>query len=364
VDALLGEDAPLVKRRFGIEPDGNAPFDPQGEFTGRNLLYAAKTIDELAGETQQTSGEVSSVLSRARLTMFKARLGRPRPQLDDKVLTAWNGLMIAALARAARVLHGMSGGSGAAGDEYLQAARRAAEFIRARMWNADTKTLLRRFRDGHADIEGYAEDYAFLVFGLLELFQADPDPRWLEWALALQERQDTLFWDETEGGWFSTTGTDPSVLLRMKEEYDGAEPGASSISVMNLLTLSHLVEAPAMNKKIERTLKLFGLRLEQLGRGVPMMGAALSTYWAGPAQVIIVDGEGVGPLKQTLANRYAPFTFALELSATQQAALAGTLPLVAAMRPVGGEAAAYVCRNFACRAPVHTADGLEKELQG
>ena len=94
---------------------------------------------------------------------------------------------------------------------------------------------------GDAEIEGYAEDYAYLIFGLLELFQADADPAWLEWAIALQRRQDELFWDETAGGWFSTTGRDPSVLIRMKEDYDGAEPTASSMSVMNLLALSHLV---------------------------------------------------------------------------------------------------------------------------
>ena len=108
------------------------------------------------------------------------------------------------------------------------------------MWNADSRRLLRRYRKGHADIDAYAEDYGCLIFGLIELFQADPDPKWLEWAITLQHRQDELFWDEAGAGWFSTTGRDPSVLLRMKDEYDGAEPTASSMAVMNLLMLSHL----------------------------------------------------------------------------------------------------------------------------
>src|SRR6185369_7851407 len=98
-------------------------------------------------------------------------------------------------------------------------------------------TLLRRYRRGEASIDGYAEDYAYLVFGLLELFQADPDFAWLDWAVALERRQDELFWDEVSGGWFSTTGRDATVLLRMKEDYDGAEPTASSVSVHNLLVL-------------------------------------------------------------------------------------------------------------------------------
>src|SRR4029077_14862317 len=172
-----------------------------------------------------------------RLKMFQERLGRPSPQRDDKILAAWNGLMIGAFARMARVMRGLGADGRTVAGPFLEAARRAAAFIRERMWNARTGVLLRRYRDGHAEIDGYAEDYAYLIAGLLELFQADAAPMWLEWAIALQHRQDALFWDEAAGGWFSTTGRDPSVLLRMKEDYDGAEPTASSVSVMNLLVL-------------------------------------------------------------------------------------------------------------------------------
>src|SRR5438045_8621163 len=115
---------------------------------------------------------------------------------------------------------------------------------------------------------------------------------WLEWAIALQHQQDDLFWDGTSGGWYSTTGRDPSVLLRMKEDYDGAEPTASSVSVLNLLTLSHLVSDAQWDERIARTLRLFATRLEQMGRGVPMMAAALSSHLAGVQQVVIVEAEG------------------------------------------------------------------------
>src|SRR5207248_10230135 len=145
-------------------------------------------------------------------------------QPTDRILTAWNGLMRAACARLARVFRGMGDDASQTGERYAQAARKAAGFIRERMWSAQSGTLLRRYRDGHAEIDGYAEDYAYLIFGLLELFQADPDPAWLAWAIELQRRQDELFWDERDGGWFGTTGRDPTVLLRMKEDYDGAEP--------------------------------------------------------------------------------------------------------------------------------------------
>jgi uncharacterized protein YyaL (SSP411 family) len=366
IDALLGDAAAIFKSRFGIEPDGNAPVDPQQEFVGKNLLYVARSIDDIAGETHREPAEVVEVLNRARVRLFEARMARPRPHLDDKVLTAWNGLMIAAFARGARVLSAMQSPDAPAdrhaAEPYLQAARQAAVFIREHMWNAPTGILLRRYRDGHAEIEGYAEDYAFLIFGLLELFQADADAGWLEWAIALQRRQDELFWDDREGGWFSTTGRDSSVLLRMKEDYDGAEPTASSLSVMNLLVLSHLVENRAWSDEVERTLRFFGTRLEQVGRGVPMMAAALSAYVAGPRQIAIVGDGDRAKFEWIVGRRFLPFTITVSLDADRQAAVATTLPFVGSMRAVAGQVSAYICRDFTCQPPVSDIQELEKLL--
>ena len=364
VDALLGENAAIVKARFGIEPTGNAPADPQQEFVGKNLLYIAQSVEQIARATGKSPDEIERVLAAARLKMFEARGTRPRPHLDDKVLTAWNGLMIAAFARASRVV--------AKGAPYLEAARRAASFIGDRMWHAtssgsSTRTLLRRYRRGEASIEAYAEDYAYLIYGLLELFQADPDVRWLEWAETLQRRQDELFWDEVDGGWFSTTGRDKNVLLRMKEDYDGAEPTASSVSVLNLLTLTHLVDDPGnvarWADQIEKTFRHFGSRLEQIGRAVPLMAAALATSMAGLRQVVLVGESEDGELRRAIRRRYLPFALSLHVNPGQQKALAAKLPFVAAMRPVDGHAAAYVCRDFTCRAPVTDAAALDQELR-
>jgi uncharacterized protein YyaL (SSP411 family) len=355
IDALLGDDAAIVKLRFGIEPNGNAPHDPQQEFTGRNLLYVARSIDDIVGLTGRNRDDVVRILYETRLKLFQARLDRPRPQRDDKILASWNGLMIGAFARMSRVL--------GEGEPYLTAARRAAAFLRERMWNAGSG-VLRRYRDGHAEIDGYAEDYAYLIAGLLELFQADADPVWIEWAIALQHRQDELFWDDSAGGWFSTTGRDSSVLVRMKEDYDGAEPTASSVSVMNLMVLSHLVHDPRWTERIERTLRYFGARLEKMGRAVPMMAAALSTYTAGLQQIVIAEGDQGGlEIARGLARQYLPFAIALRLPAERRHGLAGSLPFVAAMEPVNGVAAAYVCRNFTCRQPVTTVDALLAELR-
>ena len=355
---VAGADADVFRERYGVRPGGNAPFDPQNEFTNKNLLYTARPIEEISALTSQPAPEVEAALRRARIALLDRRSQRPRPHLDDKVLTAWNGLMLAAFARAARVLAGQ--------DRFLEDARRAARFIRAHLWNPGTGTLLRRYRQGDAGIEGYAEDYAFLIFGLLELFQADGDAQWLEWALTLQRRQDELFWDESDGGWFSTTGKDASVLLRLKEDHDGAEPAASSVSVMNLLTLSHLTADPAMTQKIERTLAGVASLAAQASRAAPMMLAALSTYHRGMPQVVLVGdpaSEHARTLFRAAHERYLPSALIVPVSPAHQQRLASLLPWVGSLPDPHGRPAAYVCRDFACQLPARTAGELSSQLE-
>ena len=355
IQEILGDNAPVFRARYGILPDGNAPADPQGEFTHKNLLYTARSIEDVASITGRSVDEVVDALHQARNALMTRRSARPRPHLDDKVLTAWNGLMIAAFARAARSLDGA--------EDYLQDAQHAARFVREHLWQPSRQTLLRRYRDGSSGVEAYAEDYAYLVFGLLELFQADGDPTWLEWAITLQTRQDELFWDDEGGGWFSTTGTDASVLLRLKEDYDGAEPAASSVSVMNLLTLSHLTES--FSEKIEPALGTFGSRVSQSGRVVPMLLAALSVYHAGTPQLVIVGdpaAQDTKALLEVIRHRYRPSTIVVPLAPTDTKRVAELLPWTGGMKPVDGRATAYLCRHFACESPTTDAGELGRLL--
>jgi uncharacterized protein len=364
VGALLGDDADVLRKRFGIVPEGNAPEDPHGEFTGQNILYTAASLADVAAATGRTNEQVADALGRARQALFVARAKRPRPHLDDKILTSWNGLMIAAFARAARVLPGRP-----TSRDWLGAARGAARFIKERLWRETDRTLLRRYRDGDASIEGFAEDYAFLIWGLLELFQADGDATWLAWARDLQKEQDARFWDDDEGGWFSTTGQDPSVLLRLKEDYDGAEPSASSVSVLNLLTLAHLGgdddHGDGARRKVERTLARYGERAGRAARVIPMMLAGLSTWHAGGSQIVVLGREqDAAPLRAEVARHYLPFAVVIPVvPGDAQAALAASLPFIAAMQPVEGRATAFLCRDFACREPVNTAAALSAQLQ-
>jgi uncharacterized protein YyaL (SSP411 family) len=361
IDRLLGADAAIVTRRFGVEEGGNAPSDPQGEFRGQNILYIAQSIEDIAVRSQQQVADVMRVLTRARKTLFDARETRPRPHLDDKVLTAWNGLMIAAFARAARLLVDSPRRA-----EWLAAATDAAAFVRDRLWQGESSRLLRRFRDGDAAIPGFCEDYAYLTWGVLELFQTTGDVAWLDWAIALVEAQSTLFFDRGDGGWFSTTGEDASVLLRLKEDYDGAEPSAASVTVQNLLVLAHLVNEPRYYELAERTLARFG---PDLGRGVrvmPFMVANLAAWHHDPAQCVIVgpaDDSATLALERAAAARFVPWMVSIRVvPGPAQAALGVRLPWLAAMTPGASTAAAYVCEAFTCQAPVSDAGELERFL--
>jgi uncharacterized protein YyaL (SSP411 family) len=372
IQDVLGKDADLFRVRFGVRPDGNAPSDPQGEFTRKNLLYMARSLEEAASLTGRSPGEAVEALRRAREKLMARRATRPRPHLDDKILTAWNGLMIAAFARAARVIDGAEGS--------LVEAQRAAAFLREHSWNASSGNLLRRVRQSESGIEAYAEDYACLVFGLLELFQADADPAWLEWAIALQQRQDELFWDPIEGGWFSTTGRDESVLLRLKEDYDGAELSASSVALLNLLTLTHLVgdhpstpnaQPPTPNDgwpaQIEQAFRAFATRLAESGRAAPMMLAALSTYHAGVHQVVIIgerDAADTRALEAVVRRRYMPSSVVVAVAPSDVQRVSVLLPWISSMQARNGRATAYVCRNFACEAPMTDAEALGRLLDG
>ena len=357
VEALAGPDAALVKARFGIEPGGNAPFDPHGEFSGRNILFLAAPIDRLSADAGLPEAEAVTRVSRLRGDMYDRRARRPRPLRDDKVLTAWNGLMIAAFARAYRVLRE---------PDYLAAAVRAASFLRTVMWQPATGTLHRRYRQGDVAIEAYAEDYACLVWGLLELVQAGGDPAWLEWAMTLQRRQDELFWDESAGGWYATTGADPHLIVRMKDDYDGAEPSATSVAAGNLLVLAHLTGDAGWQDRLARTLRGAAARMEASGRSVPMLMSCLSAWHAGLQQVVIVgepDDAARAAMERLVGSRFLPFAVVLPITpGSAQARIGAVAGFVGPMLGVEGRTTAYVCRDFACQEPVTDAAGLEALL--
>jgi uncharacterized protein YyaL (SSP411 family) len=327
-DVLGAEAAGDFCRHYGVEESGNAPAgsDPHGEFTGKNIL-----IQRVPGGAE--------ALAESRAKLISRRAQRPRPHLDDKVITAWNGLMISAFARAGVALRE---------PRYLAAARRAAEFLKANL--TTNGALPRSWRGEPGTIRGFAEDHAFLIQGLLDLYAADFDDAWLEWALDLQARQDALFWDEAAGNYFSSAAGDALVSLRMKEDYDGAEPSANSVSARNLLRLARLLNDGAMEARARGIIAAAASTLQRVPTAVPQMLVALDLALSPPAQAVIA-GERTDPAVQEANARLHG-----EFAPQRVVMLAGGLlaernPELAAMKLVNGRPALYRCQNFTCQAP-------------
>src|SRR4026208_1528681 len=267
IDDALGDTAEIFDFHYGVQPHGNAPegSDPQDEFRGKNILIERHTIAETAKQFQKTEEEIRKLLKQSREKLFSIRTQRPRPHLDDKIIAAWNGLMISAYARAAQVLEN---------PRYLEIATRTAKFLRTNLYEEKSKLLYRNYRGGRSDIEGCADDYAFIIQGLLDLYEASFDVEWLKFAVELQETQDRFFFDEKNDGYFSTSGKDESVFLRMKDDNDGAEPAASSVAALNLLRLSQFRDDKAMAERARKTIDAFATTLSHFPRAMPpMLGA-------------------------------------------------------------------------------------------
>jgi uncharacterized protein YyaL (SSP411 family) len=237
IDDALGDSAEIFDFCYGVQAHGNAPegSDPHDEFRGKNILIERHTITETAQHFKKSEGEIGKILARSREKLFAIRGQRPRPHLDDKIIAAWNGLMISAFARAAQVLDD---------PRHLEIAIRSANFLRANLYDETSKLLYRSYREGRSNTEGFADDYAFVVQGLLDLYEASFNIEWLKLAFHLQETQDRLFFDDKNGGYFSNSGRDESVFVRMKDDNDGAEPAASSVAALNLLRLSQIYNSP------------------------------------------------------------------------------------------------------------------------
>jgi uncharacterized protein len=287
------------------------------------------------------------VLTRSREKLLAIRAQRPRPHLDDKIISAWNGLMISAFARAAQVI-----------DEprYLQVATRSANFVRAKLYDPSRKILYRSYREGRSNIEGFADDYALVIQGLLDLYEGSFDIEWLTFAMQLQEIQDRLFFDEKNGGYFSNSGRDESLFVRMKDDNDGAEPAASSIAALNLLRLSQIYDDSRIAERAKKTIEAFATILLQFPSGMPQMLVALENSLGKPRQIVIAgkkDSPETKALLKEVHRHFLPNTILILADTNEgQKYLGEKNEAIRAISLVEGKPAAYVCENFTCKAPV------------
>ncbi len=334
VEALGERDAEIFSRRFGVEKNGNVDEDPHGEFRGRNILFQAKDAPEAATDAEAIEGAIPKLL--------EIRSRRPRPHLDDKILAAWNGLMISAFAKGARVLGEV---------RYEVAARRALDFIRRTLWRETDRTLLRRYRDGEAAVEGFLDDYAFLALALLDMYETTFDSADLRWAIQLTERAIELFEDRENGGFFSTGDAKSDLVLRLKDDYDGAEPSGNSGIALALLRLARITGREDFRKAAERALEAFGPQLRAGPSAAPQMLVALA-FAIGRSKEIVLAGPGDSAMLSAIHAKFLPDAVIMR---------GEDAPI--AMPTIEGNPTAYVCENYACKLPVTEAGALEELLQ-
>ena len=354
--SLLGEErAEWFGYRYGVQAGGNVMQDPQNEFTGRNILFAAHSVEETAERFSQPVEQLRTALEEARAVLLEARGRRVRPHLDDKILTSWNALMISAFAIGSRVL-------GEA--RYREAAERAARFLLDEMYDGETGVLPRRHRDGDTAVAGFLDDYAFLAVALIDLYEATFEWRYLEMAARLARQMIERFEDTGQGGFFSTAAGDENLVLRLKDDYDGAEPAGNSMAVWALLRLAQMTGEAGFRKTAERAVRALSGVLRSAPIGSPQLLVAYDFWRSTPKQIVFAGRRGDPALAELVREAWRRFLpHRVFLFAEPDGRLAELQPSVRDMEPVDGKPAAYVCENFTCQLPATSVGALSKLLE-
>ncbi|XP_046959550.1 spermatogenesis-associated protein 20 isoform X1 [Vanessa cardui] len=348
---------------FSVEENGNISpdSDPHEELTNKNVLIVYGSKEETMSKFGLTLDQFNEVISDCINILYEERLKRPRPHLDTKILCSWNGLILAGLSQA---------GQGLGEKSFVEDAIKTAQFVKEHLFDRNTNTLLHscyKSDDGNIvqtnqPIQGFLDDYAFLIKGLLDLYEASLDLNWLNWARELQMKQNELFWDDQNGGYFTCSTEDNTVVLRLKEDQDGAEPSGNSVSCHNLLRLAAYADKSAMSQGGElekgmakKILMAFSKRLNDTPTALPEMMSALMFYNDSPTQVLIAGGcsdPRTLELVRVVRSRLLPGrVLAVADPATDSPAGMSDI-LLARVRSAGDVPTAYVCRRYACSLPV------------
>eukprot|EP00210_Caulerpa_lentillifera_P005905 g5646.t1 len=378
---------------YQVKDEGNCTMsersDPHGEFLGKNCLFAAPdALKKMVENQNQSVEDVEKVLKICREKVLNQRSLRRRPHLDNKIVTAWNGMSMLAFAKASHVLKSASSKNNPSSNNYLIQATKIADFLREYLWDDDKQTLKRSYCAGKANVDGFADDYVWTIAGLLELYKHSAEVKWLKWAIQLQDRMDELFYDFDNGGYFATKGNDPNLLLRLKEDYDSAEPTASSIGLGNLVQLAILVSknAEMYMEKARQTIQCFNQRVKKIPIAMPQFVAAmyLCTLLPNAMKVVIcgsvkdektqdlinvvheVDRHGTGLIIVDLDDQDG-LMFWKEHSSENLRVLGDLIDLkepgedpVVKKKPLQGTA--YVCVNFTCKAPTSDPETLRMQI--
>ena len=326
---LAPEEFKVAGRYFGITEQGNFVDHSHPEpLSNQNVLSVADPT---------LTGPETALLASAKSKMFAARAQRVRPLCDDKVLASWNGLMLGAMARAGAVL----------GEEaYRAAAEQNLAFLQARLWDAKTKTLCHRWRDGERDSVQLLEGYAFLLAGVTDLYEATLKAEHLDFAVALAESMSARFYDAENGGFWQSAAGAKDLILRVKEDYDGAEPSGNSVAILALLKLGRITDRKEFTRAAEKSLRLFANRLQQVPQAVPYMLQALDFSLEEPRRAVVAGDPGspeTRALLQAIHSVYQPNKVVLGNT--------GSVEPFAKALPARGGTVVYLCTGTACQPP-------------
>jgi len=353
---VLGpEDGALMADLYGVTAEGNFPDEMTGSMTGENILHMREPFEKSLARLGIEAGELKRRLSEAREKLFTFRNARAHPFKDDKVLTDWNGLMIAALARGGRVF---------GDDSYVKAAEAAMGFLLKEHLTPDGR-LLHRSRDGAVSIKGNLDDYASLIWALIELYEATYRVDCLRKAAELTDTAIRLFWDARHGGFFFTPSDGEELLAKKKELYDGAYPSGNSVMMMNLLLMSRLTGSQSCREKADLMAGSFSADIVQSPVAYTHVMSTLTTaIW--PSFGIVVsageNGDVADDILGMLRKAYLPESVVLYRNG-ESAELAALAPFTGLYEARNGMTTVYVCSGSACVSPVFTCDALMEALR-
>ena len=358
VREILGkEDGDLFAEVHNIVEGGNFRDQATGEKTGDSIPHLRKELSAIARQRDLEESALTARLESARQKLFAVREKRTHPQKDDKILTDWNGLMIAALAKGAQALDA---------PEYRKAAQKGADFILDKL-RGDDGRLLKRYRQGEAGLPAHLEDYAFMVWGLLELYEATFDVRYLREGIALNGAMLEHFWDEADGGLFMTADDGEKLLVRGKDVYDGAIPSGNSVAALNLVRLSRITGKTGYEERAAGIMKAFSGTVAGQASAHTQLMVALD-FLVGPAcEVVVAGAAGAEDTREMLAALRRPFVpnkvVLFRPAGTEAPAITRIAPYTKAQTSIGGAATAYVCRGFACERPTTDREAMLRSLE-
>ena len=343
INQMLGKNAAQVIAAYGVRSEGNYFDEVHKRKTGENILHLKKPLNELSAELGAELGDLEDVLKKARHKLFKIRKKRTAPLKDTKILTDWNGLLIAALAKTAQAFDS---------EKHRRAAEAAATFILKNLKTAEGR-LLHRYIDGDASIQGNLDDYAFFVWGLIEMYEATYELDYLNEALKLQDEMIEHFWEESTGGFYFTSDDGEKLIIRTKEFYDGAIPSGNSVALLNLVRLSRMTGKTAYEQRARELAKSFATQAANTLPANTMFQVALDFLTGSSYEIVVVGSPDSQRTQNTLKaiNRmYLPNKTMLFKKETDTS-LDTVATFTKAMKTIDMKPTIYICKNFVCHEP-------------